>query len=124
DLARDGAGVRVRTDAGAVHARHAVLATNAFPSLLRRLRLMTVPVYDYVLMTESLDERQLGSVGWAHRQGVGDAANQFHYYRLTRDNRILWGGYDAVYYYGGRISPERDQRDATFEVLAAHFAAT
>jgi glycine/D-amino acid oxidase-like deaminating enzyme len=124
DLARDGAGVRVRTDAGAVHARHAVLATNAFPSLLRRLRLMTVPVYDYVLMTEPLDERQLGSVGWAHRQGVGDAANQFHYYRLTRDNRILWGGYDAVYYYGSRIRRDLEQSERTHRLLAEHFCAT
>ena len=34
--------------------RRVALATNAFPPLLRRLRLMTVPVYDYVLMTEPL----------------------------------------------------------------------
>ena len=44
------------------------------------------------------------SIGWRNRQGVGDTANQFHYYRLTADNRILWGGYDAVYYNGGRIT--------------------
>ena len=29
-------------------------------------------------------------------------ANQFHYYRLTTDDRILWGGYDAIYHYGNR----------------------
>ena len=62
-----------------------------------------VPVYDYVLMTEPLSAAQLASIGWQDRQGWATAANQFHYYRLTRDNRILWGGYDAVYYYGSRI---------------------
>jgi len=75
-------------------------------------------------MTEPLTARQLAAVGWQRRQGVGDAGNQFHYYRLTADNRILWGGYDAIYYRGGRISPERDQREATFEVLAEHFVQT
>jgi glycine/D-amino acid oxidase-like deaminating enzyme len=75
-------------------------------------------------MTEPLTAAQLASIGWQHRQGVGDGGNQFHYYRLSADNRILWGGYDAIYYRGGRISPERDQREATFEVLAEHFAET
>ena len=47
--------------------------------------------------------RQLATIGWSHRQGLSDSANQFHYYRLTADNRILFGGYDAVYHYGGRV---------------------
>ena len=59
-------------------------ATNAFPAPLRRLRPYTVPVYDYVLMTEPLIAAQLASIGWRNRQGIGDVANQFHYYRLTR----------------------------------------
>jgi glycine/D-amino acid oxidase-like deaminating enzyme len=88
------------------------------------MRHYIVPVYDYALMTEPLSPVQLDSIGWANRQGVGDAANQFHYYRLTADNRILWGGYDAVYYPGGRITPERDRRPATYELLTRHFFAT
>jgi glycine/D-amino acid oxidase-like deaminating enzyme len=83
-----------------------------------------VPVYDYVLMTEPLTPAQLAAVGWQNRQGIGDAGNQFHYYRLTADNRILWGGYDAVYYNGGKITPERDQRAATFAMLATNFFTT
>src|SRR6266567_4118345 len=71
-----------------------------------------------------LNAAQLASIGWQNRQGVGDAGNQFHYYRLTADNRILWGGYDAVYYYGGKIAARLDQRPATFAALAEHFNAT
>jgi glycine/D-amino acid oxidase-like deaminating enzyme len=124
-LARDGAGLRVGTPGGAsLRAGRVALATNAFPPLLRRLRLATVPVYDHVLVTEPLSAAQLASVGWAGRQGVGDAANRFHYYRLTRDSRILWGGYDATYHYGSRIAPELEQRDATHERLAEHFFTT
>ena len=48
------------TSRGTVRAAQVALATNAFPPLLRRLRLSTVPVYDYVLATEPLDRRAAG----------------------------------------------------------------
>jgi glycine/D-amino acid oxidase-like deaminating enzyme len=64
------------------------------------------------------------SVGWRNRQGLADGGNHFHYYRLTADNRILWGGYDAVYYNGGRIRAARDANPATFARLAGHFFRT
>jgi len=119
-----GGGLRLHTWRGRLDAARVALATGAHGNLLRRLHHFVVPIYDYALMTEPLTAAQLAAVGWRQRQGVGDAANQFHYYRLTADNRILWGGYDAIYYRGGRISPERDQREATFEILAEHFAQT
>lgn len=116
--------VRVRTAHGSVDARQAVLATNVFPSLLRRNRLMTVPVYDYVLMSEPLTSAQWDAVGWRGRQGVGDLANQFHYYRPTRDGRILFGGYDAVYHYGRRVDPAYEDRPEAWRMLASHFFTT
>jgi glycine/D-amino acid oxidase-like deaminating enzyme len=120
-----GAGVRaVTSNGGSVSARSALLATSAFPPLVRAIRRYIVPVYDYVLVTEPLTEAQRDAIGWRGRQGLADVANQFHYYRQTSDHRILWGGYDAVYAFGGRVGPERDQRRATFEVLADHFRAT
>ncbi|MCU1656536.1 MAG: putative oxidoreductase, partial [Pseudonocardiales bacterium] len=123
-LARDGPGVVLRTPHGAVRAAQVALATNAFRSLLRRARPYVVPVYDYVLMTEPLSAEQLEAIGWRNRQGVGDVTNQFHYYRLSRDNRILWGGYDAIYHWRNGLRDELDQRPQTFEKLAAHFFAT
>ncbi|MFD7622889.1 NAD(P)/FAD-dependent oxidoreductase, partial [Streptomyces sp. NPDC059802] len=119
-----GAVMTARTPYGRITARRVALATNAYPSLLRRHRPYTVPVYDYALMTEPLSERQLASVGWRGRQGFADSANQFHYVRLSADNRILWGGYDAVYRYRGRVRAEHDQRHATFATLARHFFTT
>jgi glycine/D-amino acid oxidase-like deaminating enzyme len=109
---------------GFVNADRVAIATNAFPSLLKRFRLHTVPVYDYVLMTEPLSTSQLASIGWGNRQGVADLGNQFHYYRLSADNRILWGGYDAIYHYGGRIRSRYEDRPQTFEKLARHFFTT
>ena len=87
--ARGGEGpMQVRTAMGEVMAKRVILATNVFPSVLKRYRWHTVPVYDYVLMTEPLTPEQLASVGWRHRQGIADMGNQFHYYRITRDQRI------------------------------------
>lgn len=123
-LTRDDRGVTARTARARVRADRAALATNAFPSLLKRLRLFTVPVYDYVLMTEPLSAADRAAIGWLGRQGIGDSANQFHYYRLTDDDRILFGGYDAIYHYGGRIRPEYEERPASFRTLAAHFFTT
>jgi glycine/D-amino acid oxidase-like deaminating enzyme len=123
-LASDADGVTVRTPGGVLRAKRAALGTNAFPSLVRRLRPYIVPVYDYVLVTEPLSAAQLASVGWANRQGIGDSGNQFHYYRLTADNRILWGGYDAIYHFGHHVRMAYDQRPATFVKLADHFFTT
>src|SRR5579875_3425977 len=123
-LRRDGGGLVLHTNRAPLRAKQVALGTNAFRPLLRRLRLSTVPVYDYVLTTEPLSAQQLASIGWRHRQGIGDSANQFHYYRLTDDNRILWGGYDAVYHLGRQVKASYDLRPATFELLAEHFFTT
>ncbi|GAA2317970.1 FAD-dependent oxidoreductase [Nonomuraea roseoviolacea subsp. roseoviolacea] len=120
----DGVTLSLRTPHGVAAGRHVALGTGVFPPLLRRLKHFVVPVYDYALMTEPLTASQLGAIGWGNRQGVGDSGNRFHYYRLTADNRILWGGYDAVYYNGGLVKPEYDQRDETFATLARHFSTT
>jgi glycine/D-amino acid oxidase-like deaminating enzyme len=120
----EGPGLRLVTPGGSVRAATAALGTGAYQPLLRRLRSYLVPVYDYALMTEPLSAEQRASIGWWHRQGAADMGNQFHYYRLTADGRILWGGYDAVYYPGGLITPQRDQRPATFHRLAGHFFET
>ncbi len=122
-ITTDRACVRVHTDAGVVTAGQVVLATNVFPSLLRRNRLHTVPVYDYVLGTGPLTDEQLDRIGWRGRQGVGDSGNQFHYYRLSADNRILFGGYDAVYH-GRRVDPCHEDSPEVFRKLAAHFFVT
>jgi len=123
-LQEAGSAMLVRGEFGSVRAGRVALATNAFPSLLRRLRHYVVPVWDYVLMTEPLNEEQRASIGWRGRQGLADAANQFHYYRLSADNRILWGGYDAVYYAGGRVGAEQQHRASTYITLANNFFAT
>ncbi|MET0828023.1 MAG: FAD-binding oxidoreductase [Microbacterium sp.] len=124
DLTRDGTDIIVSTPNGSVKTRKVALATSAFPSLLKRADLFVVPVYDYVLMTEPLTSSHIADIGWHQRYGIADSSRQFHYYRLTADNRILFGGYDAVYHRGGAIRSEHDDRPVTFRKLADHFFRT
>jgi glycine/D-amino acid oxidase-like deaminating enzyme len=121
-LRDEGAHVEVLTAAtGKIRAKRVLLATSAYPPLLRQIKRYVAPVYDYALVTEPVD---LSKLGWQNRQGVGDGANQFHYYRLTKDNRILFGGYEAVYRFGGGVKPKYDVHEETFALLSQHFFTT
>ncbi|UYV37891.1 FAD-binding oxidoreductase [Rhodobacteraceae bacterium D3-12] len=123
-IKKDGAGLRLRTKTGEVRARQVIMATNADLPLLRRLRSAIIPIYDYTIMTEPLTDDQLAAIGWRDRHGVADSGNQFHYSRKTADNRILWGGYDAIYHYGGRRDASLLDRGETYARLEANFLET
>lgn len=116
--------VLVNTPYGQVRAKRVAIATNAYPPLLKKLSRYIVPVYDYVLVTEPLTSVQRVAVGWKDRQGVADSNNQFHYYRMTADGRILWGGYDAVYYRNNGVGEHLETNPEVFGRLAEHFFMT
>jgi glycine/D-amino acid oxidase-like deaminating enzyme len=112
------------TPGGSVRARRVLLATGAYPPLTRAIGRLVAPVYDYVLVTEPLTAAQRAGLGWERRQGIADRGNQFHYYRLTPDGRILFGGYDAIYHFGNRVSPRLDRRPESFALLYDHLLET
>lgn len=125
DVQDTGSGIDLRTDhGGVVHAKQVLLATNVFPGLIPEIRRRVVPVHDYVIMSEPLTEEQHARIGWTTRAGVGDSGNQFHYYRMTADRRILFGGYDAIYKFGGRFNPAHDENPTSWARLADHFWQT
>ena len=113
--------VAAQTPHGTVRASRIALATNAYPPLLKHLSYYMVPVYDYVLMTEPLTSAQRESIGWDGREGISDTGMQFHYTRTTADGRILWGGYDAIYYWNNGFGPHLEKEGASFGRLAEHF---
>jgi glycine/D-amino acid oxidase-like deaminating enzyme len=123
-MRRDGDGVLLETRAGRLRADRVVLATNAFPPLVRSIGRYVIPVYDYVLVTEPLTAEQRSAIGWRGRQGLADSGNRFHYYRLTPDDRILWGGYEAVYHRANGMRPELEERTEVFNLLAHNFFET
>ncbi len=123
-LERTSSGIIVHTPYGEVHAKKVALATNIYRSLIRRAKKYVVPVYDFQLVTEPLTPEQMASIGWKNREGLSEAGNQFHYYRLTKDNEILWGGYDAIYNFRGKVRHEYETNAETYAHLAQAFLET
>jgi glycine/D-amino acid oxidase-like deaminating enzyme len=119
---RAGPGVRVRTAGGEVRARKAILATSAYShQLLPRLRHRFIPFYDYILVSEPLGAAQRSVIGWRGRQGVTDVRTFFKYYRLTADDRVLWGTSEAAYYRGNRVDPGCDHSERHYAELRESF---
>ena len=123
-LERTKEGMVVHTPYGSVYAQKVGLATNVFKSLIRSAHKYVIPVYDFQLVTEPLTPEQLESIGWKEREGLSDAGNQFHYYRMTKDNEILWGGYDAIYNFRGKVRQEYESDAQTYAHLAEAFLET
>ena len=123
-LERASKGIIVHTPYGTVYAQKVALATNIYRSLIRRAKKYVVPVYDFQLVTEPLTPEQMESIGWKDREGLSEAGNQFHYYRLTKDNEILWGGYDAIYNFRGKVRHEYETSAETYAHLAQAFLET
>lgn len=119
-LRRRGRGVHAESPRGSVTANKVIVATAAARPLRRWNRWGTVPVWDYVLMTAPLTDALRASIGWDGREGLADGGNRFHYFRLTTDNRILFGGWDAVYRYGSDRDDRHSSDDHEFAVLAEH----
>jgi glycine/D-amino acid oxidase-like deaminating enzyme len=119
---RAGAGVELRTPAGSLRAQRAVLATSAYThQILPRVTRRFIPLYDYILVSDPLTSTQRETIGWRERQGVTDGRSFFNYYRLTSDDRILWGTSEAAYYPGNRVDPGCDHSPPHYTALRASF---
>jgi len=95
---------KIETKDGALSAKKVIVATDAFthylfPKLLARF----IPLYDYILVSDPLTDEEHEAIGWKNRQGITDGRTFFNYYRLTKDNRILFGTSEAMYYSGNRV---------------------
>ena len=113
---------KITCDDGAVIAKKIIVATDVFthyllPGLLSRF----IPLYDYILVSEPLTAEQQAAIGWRKRQGITDGRNFFNYYRLTADNRILFGTSEAKYYSSNRVGPEFDHSTIHYEALHDSF---
>jgi glycine/D-amino acid oxidase-like deaminating enzyme len=121
-VGRAGAGVRLDTEGGHALVGRAILATSAYSHhLLPRLTRRFIPLYDYVLVSEPLTSAQREAIGWRRRQGVTDGRAFFNYYRLTKDDRILWGTSEAAYHGRNRVDPGCDHSPAHYDALRASF---
>ncbi len=103
--------VEARTPFGTVHADRALIATNAYASLIPALRRFIFTIYAYIILTEPLTDEQWSRIGWERRMGIEDKRVMPHFHRPTPDGRILWGGRDApIAPEGPNPRRDRDQR--------------
>ena len=84
--------VIVRTPSGRITARFGVLACDAFmASVDERLGAMTMPVANYNVATEPLGADAAKAL-LPSRAAVSDSRFVLNYYRLSADNRLIFGG--------------------------------
>ena len=94
---KPGRPVTITADGGTLTARQLVLATNAYTAQLGLLQGQIIPIQTHVIQTAPLSDAQLARLTWPGRNPLFEAGNIFNYYRLTPDNRILFGGGRPLY---------------------------
>jgi gamma-glutamylputrescine oxidase len=89
--------IRLELPSGSVIAKHVVLATDVYATKLGLLRGQIIPIQTHVSLSEPLAAGQLDRLTWERRRSFSDKRHIFNYYRLTRDNRIMFGGGRPIY---------------------------
>lgn len=96
---------RLTTPHGEVRARTVLIATNGYSDerLPPWMRGRYLPVQSNILMTREMSDEEIRKQGWTSRQMCYDSRRLLHYFRLTPDNRMLFGLRG-----GARATPEAD----------------
>ena len=115
EIARENGKIRLDTPKGCVRADKVVMATNAWSHFFKELKRKQVPVWTHIVLTEPLTKAHFKEIGWQNRQGIEDARNLVHYYRLTADDRLAMGGRDVSLSYGNDM--DKDLNADTFAGL-------
>jgi glycine/D-amino acid oxidase-like deaminating enzyme len=90
------------TEGGRVRAREIVVAVNAAAAGWRPLRRNLTVFGSYVVLTEPVPEL-LEAINWTGGEAVFDGRMFLHYFRTTRDGRVLMGSGSGPIGFGGRI---------------------
>lgn len=120
---RKGKQVVVYTNKAKITANKVLLATNAFTKHKTKISSRVAAIRDRIVMTEPLTDEQLQAIGWQNRQGVYDTRTQLSYMRLTKDNRVLFGG-RLGYFFDNNTDPEEDKTPQPYLRLMAAFHKT
>jgi glycine/D-amino acid oxidase-like deaminating enzyme len=119
-------GVTVETGAGSVRAGAAVLAVGPAARALPPLRSRLTVTSSHIVLTEPVPE-VIAELGWTGGECITDARTLVHYFRTTRDGRILlgWGGGRLAYgtRFNGRVEVDPDVARAAHATLLRLFPA-
>jgi glycine/D-amino acid oxidase-like deaminating enzyme len=118
--------VVAETGAGRVRAAAAVVAINAASGRLKRLRNRLTVSSSHIVLTEPVPD-VIEALGWTGGEAITDGRALLHYFRTTRDGRILygWGGgrMAAGARTGGRMEIDREVVTETERNLHRMFPA-
>jgi glycine/D-amino acid oxidase-like deaminating enzyme len=98
------------TPGGTVRAREVVLAVNAATTGWRPAAGRLTNFGSYIVLTEPVPDL-LDELGWTGGEAITDARMFLHYFRTTRDGRVLMGSGSGPIGLGGRLD-ERFTHDA------------
>jgi len=115
--------IEVNTPQAVIRANKVLLATNAWGAGHKRIKTRVSAIRDRIVVTEPLSPQQMDSIGWKNRQGIYDTRTQLNYMRLTKDNRILFGG-RLDYFFGNNTDPDHDKTPAPYIRLVESFYRT
>ena len=88
---------RVQTSRGAITAREVILASGAYTTeATLALRKKIIPIGSYIIATEVLPDHLARELSPRNRM-IYNSKHFLYYYRLTPDNRILFGGRAAFF---------------------------
>jgi glycine/D-amino acid oxidase-like deaminating enzyme len=105
-----GAGFTVRTGKGGISAGDVLIATNGYRPPQADLRRRVVPIGSHIIATARLD-RDLQRRLIPHARVLSDSRHLLHYYRLSGDGRLLFGGRAAFSPIGTPAAGARLRRD-------------
>jgi glycine/D-amino acid oxidase-like deaminating enzyme len=95
-------GFKLNSSQGAIWARNVLVGTSGYTgSATPALRKKIIPIGSFIITTEVLSESLARELS-PHNRQIYDSKNYLYYYRLTPDNRMLFGGRAAFF-------PETDQ---------------
>ena len=98
EIQREGArGWKVATPRGTLRATDVLVATSGYTSAVTPgLQKKIIPIGSYIIVTEVLPEVRAHELSPRNRM-IYDSKNYLHYYRLTPDRRMLFGGRAAFF---------------------------
>jgi len=108
---------RVDTRHGAVRAEVVVRATEAYTRTLDGQRRAVLPLGNFMIATEPVDDDTWAAMGMANRELFEDARMMVGYGQRTADGRLAWGGLSGPYRFASRIPPTPMQSDRVAERL-------
>jgi glycine/D-amino acid oxidase-like deaminating enzyme len=90
-------GFRLNTSRGVIWARNVLIGTSGYTGAATpALRKKIIPIGSFIIATEMLPEALGHELSPRNRQ-IYDSKNYLYYYRLTPDNRMLFGGRAAFF---------------------------